>query len=263
MRYQWRYINRNQLVVKDKKHVLTDPGITHILSNHTLKPLRTPPVAIGLHLSIKIQPSNTALEKHPGIIMSDMIYLRNLHLNAVIGPDRWHRSGRSQPVILSIQLKYDLLKAAAKDDVAKTLNYGTLCQEVIEFFIDNTGTWVLHEFAFQVCRLLMDWMFKVTRAEQERRVRVEILLPKGALRVEGGLGVELLMTGTNVDSQFLTVKELKVPCIIGVNSHERVEKQTVVIDLKMNDVSEEDLEWNGQPIVKAVTEVSRPKYDAQ
>ncbi|KAI9873209.1 MAG: trifunctional dihydropteroate synthetase [Pleopsidium flavum] len=187
--------------------------------------------------------------------MSDIIYLRNLHLNAIIGPDRWHRSGKAQPIVLSLRLEHELLPAAAKDDVAKTLNYGTLCQEVTQFFKDNTGRWVLHEFAFEVCRLVMYWMVKVTDAnEQERKVRVEILLPKGALRVEDGVGVELSMTGSNVDSQVLMVKELKVPCIIGVNPHERVEKQTVVIDLKMKRVREEDLKLNGQPVVKSVAE---------
>ena len=188
--------------------------------------------------------------------MSDTIYLRNLHLSAAVGPDRWHRSGKRQPAILSLRLKYSVLDAAAKDDVAKTLNYGTLCGKVIEFVDANSGKWALRECAYELGRMVGTWAYDVPGEEPKGEVQVEILLPKGALRVEGGLGIELSMKGYEVTAQVFIVKELRVPCIIGVNAHERVEKQIVVINLRMSGVRRSDLQLNGQPMVKAVAEVS-------
>jgi len=188
--------------------------------------------------------------------MSDTIYLRNLHLRAAIGPDRWHRSGKEQPVILSLRLTHDVVDAAAKDDVDKTLNYGVLCREVTNHVSKSEGKWALHECAYEVGKMAVAWAKKETAAGGLKDVQVEILLPKGALRVEGGLGIEVSMRGYQVTAQTLVVKELKVPCIIGVNAHERVEKQIVVVNLRMTGIKQEDLVLNGQPIVKAVAEVS-------
>ena len=192
--------------------------------------------------------------------MSDTIYLRNLHLNAAIGPDRWHRSGKEQPVVLSLRLTHNIVDAASKDDVDKTLNYGVLCKEVTQFVSGHQGKWTLNECAHEVGKMAVAWAKKETKGEL-KGVKVDILLPKGALRVEGGLGIEVLMQGYEVTAQILVVKELRVPCIIGVNDHEKVEKQMVVIDLRMTGVRREDLVLNGQSIAKAVAEVSQQSHD--
>lgn len=194
--------------------------------------------------------------------MSDTVYLRNLRLNAALGPDRWHRFGKEQPVILSLRLTHDLVAAAAKDDVAKTLNYGTLCREVTHYVGENTGKWALHECAQEVGKMAVAWAKKGTKGEL-REVEVNILLPKGALRVEGGLEIVVPVIGDRMGTQVLVVNEMRVPCIIGVNAHERVEKQMVVINLKMTGVREEELASNGQPIVKAVAEVSQQDISQQ
>lgn len=192
-------------------------------------------------------------EKNP--TMSDIIYLRNLRLNAAIGPDRWHRPGKEQAVILSLRLAHNLVGAAAKDDVSKTLNYGILCREVTNHVSNHEGKWALHECAQEVGNMALMWAMRETQGEP-KDVQVEILLPKGALRVEGGVGIEVSMQADRVTAQTLVVKELKVPCIIGVNAHERVEKQMVVVNLRMTGVKQEDLVVNGQSTVQAVAEVS-------
>lgn len=160
-------------------------------------------------------------------------------------------------MILSLRLKYNIKNAAAKDDVSQTLNYGTLCNKIMDVSKDNSGRWALREFAIQLCRSIQLWVKNVDPGrEQDRVVSVEILLPKGALRVEGGLGIELSMCGpTETETEFFIVKGLRVPCIIGVHPHEKVEKQTVAIDLKLSGLRDEDFELNGQPIVRAVTAV--------
>lgn len=192
--------------------------------------------------------------------MSDVIYLRNLHLNAAIGPDRWHRSGKEQPVILSLRITHNVVEAAAKDDVDKTLNYGMLCKEVTQFVSGYQGNWALNTCAHEVGMMARAWAEKDMEGEV-KDIKVDLFLPKGALRVEGGVGIEWSMKGYQAMDETLVVKELRVPCIIGVNAHERVEKQMVVIDLRMTDVRREDFELNGQSMVMAVVEVSQQSYD--
>ena len=200
--------------------------------------------------------SNSTETRQEETTMSDTIYLRNLHLNAAIGPDRWHRSGKEQPVVLSLRLTHNVVSAAAKDDVDMTLNYGILCKQVTQFVCGYQGKWALNECAYEVGKLAVTWAKQETWGEL-KDTKIDILLPKGALRVEGGLGIEVSMQAYRVTAQTLVVKELRVPCIIGVNDHEKVEKQMVVIDLRMTGVRREYLVMNGQSIVKAVAEVSQ------
>ena len=74
------------------------------------------------------------------------------------------------------------------------------------------------------------------------------MAPKALLRVEGGLGREIVLVrrrrkagggdeGEMMDgfwqvaSQSWTIAGLKTACVIGVNPHERLEKQSVVLEL--------------------------------
>lgn len=74
-------------------------------------------------------------------------------------------------------------------------------------------------------------------------LRVEARALKALLRVEGGLGrVVCARRGKGkegdgkgrvwcITSQAWMIRGLKIPCIIGVNPHERLEKQIVVVEL--------------------------------
>lgn len=113
-------------------------------------------------------------------------------------------------------------------------------------------------------------------------LRIEAKAPKALLRVEGGLGrVVCLRRGKGkegdgkgrewcIQSQAWMIRGLKIPCIIGVNPHERLEKQTVVVEFITQCQSDTDSEdqpliqqargggeiWRG--MVKRVCEVVEP-----
>lgn len=71
------------------------------------------------------QEYNIRFPARPAVI--DNIHLRNMELHLPMGPDPWHRSGKSQPCTASIKLSYtSAIAAAAADDVSLSLDYGKL-----------------------------------------------------------------------------------------------------------------------------------------
>src|SRR5690606_29166187 len=67
-------------------------------------------------------------------------------------------------------------------------------------------------------------------------VKVVVEIPRALLRA-GAAGISMIRSRTEMDIKTeedkVFVKDLKVPCIIGVNPWERLEKQNVVINLTL------------------------------
>ena len=166
----------------------------------------------------------------------DTIYLRDLCFSAVVGPDAWNRPDKAQPITLSLQLQLDTSNASTSDELAHTFSYGHICKD-ISTKLDGETFSSLNQLAVGVADLANNWPGEV--------LSVQAWAPKGLLRVEGGLGrevllrrVEIIDTGFRhlqwrVDTLGWLIKGLKLACIIGVNPHERLEKQNISIDLKL------------------------------
>ena len=166
----------------------------------------------------------------------DTIYLRDLKISAVIGPDAWNRPGKVQPITMSLQLQLDISDATASDDITHTFSYGLICKDVTAK-IDGKIFVSLNQLVVAVADLASNWPGEI--------LNIQAYAPKGLLRVDGGYGREVLLRRVEVIDQCFrhlqwrvdtlgwTIKGLKLACIIGVNPHERLEKQTVNIDLKI------------------------------
>ena len=62
----------------------------------------------------------------------DIIFLRNLKIDTVIGIYDWERRIK-QTVILDLEMETDIKKAAKSDDIADTLDYKAIAKRVISF----------------------------------------------------------------------------------------------------------------------------------
>jgi len=62
----------------------------------------------------------------------DIIFLRGLQIETVIGIYDWERKIR-QTVIIDLEMGTDIRQAAATDDIAHTLDYKTLSKRIIAF----------------------------------------------------------------------------------------------------------------------------------
>lgn len=60
---------------------------------------------------------------------SDMVFVKALKVEAVIGVYEWERT-ITQPLLIDIALETDISEAAASDDVNDALNYKAVCDDV-------------------------------------------------------------------------------------------------------------------------------------
>lgn len=192
-------------------------------------------------------------------IYEDIIHLRNLRLSAVIGFDAWNRPNQSQPIILSLQLYLDRTPAGNSDDIKDTFSYGQMCKEVIKK-VDGKSFEGIDQLALSVGGLFNDWPGNM--------LKLQVSAPKSILRVEGGLTKECIWQQEDSNrwgSHAWAIEGLKIPCIIGVNPHERLQKQVVNVNLHITgaiedatyrqQVIEGNRAWG--PLVRRICEVSR------
>ena len=198
----------------------------------------------------------------------DTISVCGLSTTAIIGPDAWNRPRKPQPLVLSLYLTIDTTSAGTSDNVAHTFSYGQMCKDV-DAKTRNGDFSSIDHLTSDIASLADDWPGET--------LKIVVLAPKALLRVEGGFGREIVLRRreikTNefkqlvwhVGSHEWFVQGLKVACIIGVNEHERVEKQMVTIRLKMmgekekEDYSEQIREGNEmwRRLIRRVCEVSQ------
>ena len=163
---------------------------------------------------------------------SDVVFINALQVTADVGPDCWNKQ-RAQPVNITICLKLKtsyLSTAGQSDNVQDSIHYGHLSKVITSLVEKNTGS------SFGDINGLISAVTRETFALAEKaatEVRVEIELPKLIL-LAGSFSVEVA-TFPDVDVSSMphkvTVSDLVLPVIIGVNPPERIAKQRVVISI--------------------------------
>lgn len=155
---------------------------------------------------------------------TDRVILRRIPFNIQVGLDAWGRE-KPQPVLLSLEIPYDFQQAATNDDVSHTLDYGKLYK-----LLDDrlSGKFVSINHLFESVRAVLDPV---------KYFLAEIALPKANLRAERGLHATFeLREGEDLDdvafAQSLGIRGIRCACIVGVNPHEREEKQCVLVNLE-------------------------------
>ncbi|WP_299184553.1 dihydroneopterin aldolase [uncultured Psychrobacter sp.] len=66
---------------------------------------------------------------------SDVVFVKGLKVEAVIGVYAWERA-ITQPLLIDIALETDISAAAVSDDVKDALNYKAVCDDVSEWCQD-------------------------------------------------------------------------------------------------------------------------------
>ena len=198
-------------------------------------------------------------------LTGDCICLRNLHLTAIVGLDAWERQ-KPQQVILSLRLQADLKNAGTSDNIVETTSYGKICKDILGFVAAHDRFTNLEDMSLWICML----------AHQKKWggscIYLNINLPKGSLRAENGLSFEtvcMLSRDLNEcrissNARKFYINDLRLACIIGVNAHERLTKQFVMVSLVIIDNRTVpgiqpygwDHQSHWQNLIRAVIEVS-------
>ena len=170
----------------------------------------------------------------------DSISLRELHTTAIIGPDAWNRLGKVQPLVLSLSLKLDTSSAGASDDVNHTFSYGQMCKDIVAK-VGGGHFHTIYHLTSEIADLANTW--------PGGTLKITAMAPKALLRVDGGFGRDIILHRSErgqskspweVISHEWFIQGLNIACVIGVNEHERLEKQTINIGLKMKGETDQE-----------------------
>ena len=178
--------------------------------------------------------------------MSDIVSIRNAAMFATVGKDCWHRD-KAQRVLISLRLKTSIVIAGENDDVLKTINYGTVYKAVADS-MEGSKHPNLTAFTRKAAGIAL-------KTGGGKCVHATVVLPNALLQAGGvGFEMQILKDVDTPDSNVAFVKDLTIPCVIGVNPHERQAKQLVIVSLKFYDFIEEE-ESDYQSSLKKIQEV--------
>jgi len=84
----------------------------------------------------------------------DIVYIRDLQVNAVIGVYDWEREVR-QTISMDLEMAADISKAAASDDLGDTLNYKAVAKRLIEH-VENSSCQLVERLATEVVNIVRE-----------------------------------------------------------------------------------------------------------
>ncbi|MBF0454134.1 MAG: dihydroneopterin aldolase [Magnetococcales bacterium] len=115
------------------------------------------------------------------MINRDKIDIRDLQLRCVIGIQEWERK-TLQDVLINLTLTTDLSAAGESDNIEDTVNYKTLCKQIITM-TEGSSFFLVERLAEEIARLALG-------DERVESVRVSVEKP-GALRFSRSVGVTI------------------------------------------------------------------------
>lgn len=163
---------------------------------------------------------------------ADKVLVRNLSVTANAGVDVWGRQ-KEQPALISVTLSLsERFKSAAEGDVVdrSTVHYGKMSKNIIAAVQERAkaGWLSTHQLA-----LLVEEAACKTAAEPSliSACEVTIYYPKASMLGEGAGMIHSRNSSNGEVSRVLYLRNVRIPCLIGVNSHERKMKQAVIANL--------------------------------
>lgn len=171
---------------------------------------------------------------HTTSTVSDKITVHNLQVIAKAGVDAWGRK-KPQPALVTVALSLagSFDSAAAADALDQsTVHYGQLSKRIksaIDGSVDHVETRILAE-------QIIAPAIKETAGEHGnlKAFEIDIFYPKASMYGAGAGYSYSFFTSTQTEfaeSKVLYLRDVRIPCIIGINPNERQQKQPVVVNL--------------------------------
>jgi dihydroneopterin aldolase len=104
--------------------------------------------------------------------MTDIVSIRDLRVSAVIGVYDWERE-TEQDLTFAVEMPADVARAAARDDIAETLDYSAVAQTVKAVVVE--GKFQLIETAAErvAQRLIADYRLSWVRVQVVKPITTE------------------------------------------------------------------------------------------
>jgi dihydroneopterin aldolase len=82
----------------------------------------------------------------------DIIFLEGLEIETIIGIYAWERENK-QPLILDIEMAFDIKKAALSHNIHDTLDYAAVAQRIVTF-VENSAFLLVETLIEEIAQLL-------------------------------------------------------------------------------------------------------------
>jgi FolB domain-containing protein len=145
-------------------------------------------------------------------------------MQAVVGLDCWQRE-KPQRVLVSVRVRHSLLKAADTDDISYTLDYRKIYNDaILPLGLERHSS--LLDLVEQASK-------QVFSASGEAAFEITVALPNALLNSDGGVSItQSVSSEDGLADRSMSIKDLRIYCIIGVNPAERLVKQPVIISVE-------------------------------
>lgn len=84
----------------------------------------------------------------------DIIFLRGLHIETIVGIFDWERVAR-RTVVLDLEMATDNRKAAASDAIEDALDYARVSRRVVDF-VEGSSFFLVETLAERICEIIRD-----------------------------------------------------------------------------------------------------------
>jgi dihydroneopterin aldolase len=165
--------------------------------------------------------------------VTDKIIVKNLQVPIDAGVDVWGRA-KKQPALVTVTLHlarpFD--SAAAADSLDNsTVHYGKLTKDLQARITQQNDD--RHLTTAEAVDMISDAAATTATGAPIRAIEVDLMYPKGSMLGDGAglLSVGIIAGSVRTCARVLYLRNVRIPCIVGVNSNERLQKQPVVVNL--------------------------------
>jgi dihydroneopterin aldolase len=161
---------------------------------------------------------------------TDKIIVQNLAVTVNAGKDVWGREKKQRALIsVTVTLGKPFSTASSTDSVDEsTVHYGTLSKALQARIQDDSLNWMsTADLSVAIAGIVRT----AAGSTDIFAIETDVCYLKGSMFGDGVGHTTSIITQLGVYSNTLYLRNVRVPCLIGVNSNERLAKQPVVINM--------------------------------
>jgi dihydroneopterin aldolase len=168
----------------------------------------------------------------------DKIMVQNLEATVNAGTDVWGRQKVQRAFIsVTVTLGHHFESASTTDTVdASTIHYGILSKAIQADVQGSKSEWAS---THSLSAMIGQSVAKVAGSTPIYAIETNVCYLKGSMFGDGaGYTTSKIIQGSDVQSHVMYLRNVRIPCVIGVNSNERLQKQPVVLNIWIERVHE-------------------------
>ncbi|KAJ4310923.1 hypothetical protein N0V94_008193 [Neodidymelliopsis sp. IMI 364377] len=161
---------------------------------------------------------------------TDKIIVQNLAVTVNAGTDVWGRKKKQRALItVTVTLGNNFSSASSTDTVDEsTIHYGTLSKAIQARIQDDSLNWMsTADLSISIAGIVRT----AAGSAPIFAIETDVCYLKGSMFGDGAGHRTSIITQSGVYSNVLYLQNVRIPCLIGVNSNERLQKQPVVVNL--------------------------------